>query len=53
MKRSFSIMSNIQTYNYFELDFQKVDQHSGGMWLIHGTKHCNVALYDYLIDEPA
>ena len=30
-------MSNLQTY-YFELDFQKVDQHTGGKWLIHGTK---------------
>ena len=31
-------MSNLQTY-YFKLDFQKVDQHTGGKWLIHGTKH--------------
>ena len=30
-------MSNLQTY-YFKLDFQKVDQHTGGKWLIHGTK---------------
>ena len=30
-------MSNFQTY-YFKLDFQKVDQHTGGKWLIHGTK---------------
>ena len=22
----------------FKLDFQKVDQHIGGKWLIHGTK---------------
>ena len=22
----------------FKLDFQKVDQHTGGKWLIHGTK---------------
>ena len=29
-------MSNLQTY-YFKLDFQKVDQHTGGKWLIHGT----------------
>ena len=28
-------MSNLQTYNHFQLDFQKVDQH---MWLIHGIK---------------
>ena len=31
-------MSNLQTYNHLELDFQKVDQHTGGK-LIHGTKH--------------
>ena len=31
-------MSNIQTYYHFKLDFQKVDQHTGGKWLIHGTK---------------
>ena len=30
-------MSNLQTY-YFKLDFQKVDQHTGGKWLIHGPK---------------
>ena len=29
-------MSNLQTY-HFKLDFQKVDQHTGGKWLIHGT----------------
>ena len=23
---------------HFKLDFQKVDQHTGGKWLIHGTK---------------
>ena len=33
-------MSNLQTYYHFKLDFQKVDQHTGGKWLIHGTKHC-------------
>ena len=32
-------MSNLQTYYHFKLDFQKVDQHTGGKWLIHGTKH--------------
>ena len=32
-------MSNLQTYYHFKLDFQKVDQHTGGRWLIHGTKH--------------
>ena len=34
----FSIMSNLQTYYHFKLDFQKVDQHTGGKWLIHDTK---------------
>ena len=29
---------NLQTYYHFELDFQKVDRHTGGKWLIHGTK---------------
>ena len=31
-------MSNLQTYYRFQLDFQKVDQHTGGRWLIHGAK---------------
>ena len=31
-------MSNLQTYYHFKLDFQNVDQHTGGKWLIHGTK---------------
>ena len=31
-------MSNLQTYYPFRLDFQKVNQHTGGKWLIHGTK---------------
>ena len=31
-------MSNLQTYYHFKLDFQKVDQHTVGKWLIHGTK---------------
>ena len=33
-----SIMSNFQINYNFKLDFQKVDQHTGGKWLIHGTK---------------
>ena len=28
----------LQTYYHFKLDFQKVNQHTGGKWLIHGTK---------------
>ena len=31
-------MSNLQTYYHFKLDFQKVDQHTGGKWSIHSTK---------------
>ena len=34
-------MSNLQTHYHFKLDFQKVDQHTGGKWLIHGTKRRN------------
>ena len=30
-------MSNFQTYYHFKLDFQKVDQHTGGKWLIHNV----------------
>ena len=32
-------MLNLQAHYHFKLDFQKVDQHTGGKWLIHGTKH--------------
>ena len=39
MKKLFSIMSNLQTHYHFKLDFQKVDQHTGGKWLIHSTQH--------------
>ena len=31
-------MSNLQTYYHFKLYFQKVDQHTGGKWLIYGAK---------------
>ena len=34
----FSFISNLQTYYHFRLDFQKVDQHTWGKWLILGTK---------------
>ena len=33
-------MSNLQTHYHFKLDFQKVDEHTEGKWLIHGTKQC-------------
>ena len=32
-------MSNLQTHYHFQLDFQKVGQHTGGKWLIHRIKH--------------
>ena len=31
-------MSNLQHNCCFKFDFQKVDQHAGGKWLIHDTK---------------
>ena len=33
-----SSMSNLQPNWCFRIDFQKVDQHAGGKWLIHDTK---------------
>ena len=33
-KKLFSFMSNLQIYYQFKLDFQKVDQHTAGKWLI-------------------
>ena len=37
-KKLFSFMSNLQTYYHCRLDSPKVDQHTGGKWLIHDTK---------------
>ena len=31
-------MSKLQTHYHLKLDFQKVKEHTGGEWLIHGTK---------------
>ena len=31
-------MSNYQTHYHFKLGFPKMDQHTGGKWLIYGTK---------------
>ena len=31
-------MSNLQPNLCLKIDFQKVDQHAGGKWLIHDTK---------------
>ena len=33
-------MSDLQTYYDFQLNFQKVNQHTGDKWLIHSTKRC-------------
>ena len=38
MKKLFFIMPHLPTHNLFKLDFPQVDQHTGGQWLIHGTK---------------
>ena len=37
-KNILSIMSNPQPNRCLKFDFQKVDQHAGGKWLIHDTK---------------
>ena len=39
MKKLISIISNLQNHYHFKLDFQKVDQYTGGKWLIHRTQH--------------
>ena len=31
-------MSSLQIFNHFKLHIQKVDEHTRGKWLIHGTK---------------
>ena len=41
MKKLFSIMSHLQTTVTSKYIFKKVDQHTAGEWLIHGTKHRN------------
>ena len=37
-KKVFSFKSSLQTYYHVKLDFENVDQHTRGKWLIHGTK---------------
>ena len=37
-KNKISIMSNLQPNCCLNFDFQKVDQHAGGKWLIHDSK---------------
>ena len=36
-----SIMSNLQPNCFLKIDFEKVDKHTGGKWLIHDTKRRN------------
>ena len=38
MKKVLTIMSHLYTHYHFKLDFQKMDKHTGGKCLIHGTK---------------
>ena len=38
-EKLFSVISYLQTHYQFKLDFQEVNQHAGGKWLIRGTKH--------------
>ena len=38
IEKLLSLMAKLQTYYRFLLDFLKVDRHTGGKWLIHGTK---------------
>ena len=49
MERLLSTLSKLQTHYHFKLDYQKVDQHTGGKWLIYGTKHCKDNLWQNLI----
>ena len=37
-KKSLSIMSKLKPNCCLKFDFQKVDQHAWGKWLIHDTK---------------
>ena len=32
-------IAKLTNHLLFEIDFQKLDQHTGDKWLIHGTKH--------------
>ena len=44
------IMSNLQPNCCLKVDFQKVDKHTWGKWLIHGTKrHKDKQLQSYSV----
>ena len=32
-------MSSLQNHYHYKLDFQKLDQHTEGKWIIYSTKH--------------
>ena len=49
----FSFISNLQTYYHFIQDFQKVDQHTGGKWLIHGTKRRQDKAWNSPVEYPS
>ena len=34
IKKSFSIMSDLQTHSHYTLDLKKMDRHAGSKWLI-------------------
>ena len=37
-------MSILETLYHFKLDLQNVDQHTGGMYLIHSTRHARTII---------
>ena len=45
-------MSGVGTRYQFELDLKKVDQHTGGKCLIHGTKHHKDKQLQTVFAEP-
>ena len=38
-EKMYPAISNLRSSYCLKLDFQKVDQHTEGKWLIRGTKH--------------
>ena len=46
-------MSNLRPNCYLKVDFQKVDQHAGGKWLIHDTKRRKDNQLQSLLQSPA
>ena len=52
MKQLCFIMSHLQTHYHFKLDFQKVDQRTGGKCLIYRTKHNQLQSLELPCDIP-